>query len=121
MKKIIYVIFAVAAFFLLSSCVIDDFKLLKDDNIVIVEQLSTTSEQTEPTEPQTAAAELLEEQSTENENLVEYVLNKRSFKIHYPSCFSVAQMAEKNKEYVRADIEELKERGYSPCYHCYPK
>ena len=46
---------------------------------------------------------------------VAYVLNTNTMKFHYPSCSSVAQMAEHNKESVTCSREELIERGYSPC------
>ena len=49
-----------------------------------------------------------------------YVLNINTMKFHYPSCSSVASMAEHNKEYVETSREELIEAGYSPCGNCEP-
>jgi len=49
-----------------------------------------------------------------------YVLNTNSMKFHYPSCSSVASMAEHNKEYVETSREELIEAGYEPCGNCEP-
>ena len=49
-----------------------------------------------------------------------YVLNNNSMKFHYPSCSSVAQMAEHNKEVVTDSREKLIDRGYSPCGNCEP-
>ena len=49
-----------------------------------------------------------------------YVLNTNTMKFHYPSCSSVASMAEHNKEYVETSREELIEAGYSPCGNCEP-
>ena len=110
MKKLICVILAAAALFLSSCGTLGTVKLPETENEVI-EQLPNSIE------PTTAAAEQLEEEPT-TDNLTDFVLNKRSLKIHYPSCHYVAQMAEKNKEYVRANLEDLKQNGYDPCYNC---
>ena len=49
-----------------------------------------------------------------------YVLNKNTKKIHLPSCYSVDQMKESNKEYYTGDIDDLLGRGYSRCGNCNP-
>lgn len=49
-----------------------------------------------------------------------YILNKNTKKIHLPSCYSVDQMKESNKEYYTGDIDDLLERGYSRCKNCNP-
>lgn len=49
-----------------------------------------------------------------------YVLNTNTMKFHYPSCSSVASMAEHNKEYVETSREELIKAGYEPCGNCEP-
>ncbi|MCR5034354.1 MAG: DNA/RNA non-specific endonuclease [Clostridia bacterium] len=49
-----------------------------------------------------------------------YVLNNNTMKFHYPSCKSVSDMAEHNKEYVTTSREELIKEGYSPCGNCEP-
>ena len=49
-----------------------------------------------------------------------YILNKNTKKIHLPSCYSVEQMKESNKEYYTGDIDDLIERGYSRCKNCNP-
>lgn len=49
-----------------------------------------------------------------------YVLNTNTKKFHYPSCSSVNQMAEHNKQVVECDREELIAQGYSPCGRCHP-
>ena len=49
-----------------------------------------------------------------------YVLNTNTMKFHYPSCSSVAQMADHNKEFVTISREELIEKGYTPCGNCEP-
>lgn len=49
-----------------------------------------------------------------------YVLNNNTMRFHYPSCSSVAQMAEHNRESVTASREELIRKGYQPCGNCEP-
>lgn len=49
-----------------------------------------------------------------------YVLNKNSKKFHLPSCDSVFEMKEKNREYVTWTREECIAEGYSPCGSCKP-
>ena len=49
-----------------------------------------------------------------------YILNTNSKKFHYPTCSSVAQMAEHNKKQVTQSREELIKEGYSPCGNCEP-
>ena len=51
---------------------------------------------------------------------VSYILNKNTKKIHLPSCYSVKQMKESNKEYYTGDIDDLLGRGYSRCGNCNP-
>lgn len=50
----------------------------------------------------------------------DYVLNTNTKKFHYPSCSSVQDMKEKNKEYYTGERQELIDRGYSPCGRCKP-
>ena len=49
-----------------------------------------------------------------------YVLNTNTMRFHYPSCSSVANMAEHNKETANTSREELIKRGYAPCGNCEP-
>jgi len=50
----------------------------------------------------------------------DYVLNTNTKKFHYPSCGSVQDMKDKNKEYYTGDRQALIDRGYSPCGRCKP-
>lgn len=50
----------------------------------------------------------------------DYVLNTNTKKFHYPSCGSVQDMKDKNKEYYTGDRQTLIDRGYSPCGRCKP-
>lgn len=56
----------------------------------------------------------------ENTQSVTYILNKNTKKIHLPSCYSVDQMKESNKEYYTGDIDDLLSRGYDCCKNCNP-
>ena len=49
-----------------------------------------------------------------------YVVNKNSDRFHYPSCNSVNDMKEKNKEYSTRTRDELISDGMSPCKQCNP-
>ena len=49
-----------------------------------------------------------------------YVLNINTHKFHYPTCASVADMAEKNKRISTENREQIIEQGYSPCKRCNP-
>lgn len=49
-----------------------------------------------------------------------YVLNKNSKKFHLPTCSSVNQIKDKNREEFTGDRETLIARGYSPCKRCNP-
>lgn len=58
--------------------------------------------------------------SEETEIECDYVLNKNTKKFHYPSCSSVDDMKEKNKEYFKGSREEVIGAGYEPCGRCNP-
>lgn len=62
------------------------------------------------------------DEAVASENTFErtYVLNKNTMKFHYPSCSSVADMAEHNKETVTTSRDELIKQGYEPCGNCEP-
>ena len=49
-----------------------------------------------------------------------YVLNTNTMKFHYPSCSSVDQMKEKNKEIYTGNREDVINMGYVPCKRCNP-
>lgn len=58
-----------------------------------------------------------EKKNTKYEN---YILNTNSKKFHYPSCTSVADTKEKNKESYNGTRDWLTNNGYSPCGICKP-
>ena len=51
---------------------------------------------------------------------ITYVLNTNTMKFHYPTCSSVDDMKEKNKEIYTGSREEVINMGYVPCKRCNP-
>ena len=49
-----------------------------------------------------------------------YILNTNTHKFHYPSCSSVDDMKEKNKQEYVGNREDLMNQGYDPCKRCNP-
>ena len=49
-----------------------------------------------------------------------YILNTNSHKFHLPSCSSVDDMSEKNREDYYGSREDLIAQGYDPCGTCHP-
>lgn len=49
-----------------------------------------------------------------------YICNTNTKKFHYPSCGSVSQMKESNKQEVTTTREDLISMGYEPCKKCNP-
>lgn len=50
----------------------------------------------------------------------DYILNKNTKKFHYPTCSSVNDMKEKNKQEFFGTRDETIALGYSPCGRCNP-
>lgn len=65
------------------------------------------------------AAPVLEE-SAEEPVGTDYILNTNTHKFHYPTCASVKQMAEKNKQFHSGTRDEVIDMGYVPCKKCNP-
>lgn len=61
-----------------------------------------------------------EEGSTTSYGSQEYVLNTKSMKFHCPTCSSVNEIADDNKQEATATRDELISEGYSPCKQCDP-
>ena len=49
-----------------------------------------------------------------------YILNTNTHKFHYPTCSSVGQMNESNKQEYTGVRDDLIAQGYSPCGRCNP-
>lgn len=61
-----------------------------------------------------------EESSATSYGSQEYVLNTKSMKFHRPTCSSVDDIADNNKQEATATRDELISKGYSPCKQCNP-
>lgn len=61
-----------------------------------------------------------EQQAADNTFARKYVVNTNTMKFHYPTCSSVAQMADHNKQAVTDSKQQLIDKGYSPCGICQP-
>lgn len=61
-----------------------------------------------------------EESSAASSELKEYMLNTKSMKFHRPTCSSVNDIADNNKQEATATRDELISEGYSPCKQCNP-
>lgn len=61
-----------------------------------------------------------EEDSATSYRSQEYVLNTKSMKFHRPTCSSVDDIADNNKQEATATRDELISEGYSPCKQCNP-
>lgn len=57
---------------------------------------------------------------SENAADAEYVLNTNTRKYHKPSCSSVAETNERNREAYTGNKTELEKQGYEPCGRCKP-
>lgn len=61
-----------------------------------------------------------EEDSATSYGSQEYVLNTKSMKFHCPTCSSVDDIADSNKQEATTTRDELISKGYSPCKQCNP-
>lgn len=59
-------------------------------------------------------------QTTQESRQITYVLNTNTMKFHYPTCPSVDDMKEKNKQIYTGSREEVINMGYAPCKRCNP-
>lgn len=78
----------------------------------------TVATETPSTEPETPAK--TEETTTPVSSGTTYILNTNTHKFHYPSCSSVDQMNESNKQEYTGTRDEVITMGYDPCGRCHP-
>ena len=73
-------------------------------------------------QPETdTAVQITPESSAPQESQgITYVLNTNTKKFHYPTCSSVNDMKEKNKQIYTGSREEVINMGYVPCKRCNP-
>lgn len=55
-----------------------------------------------------------------SESAAEYILNTNSKKFHKPSCSSISQISDSNKQDYQRSREDLIAQGYEPCKKCNP-
>lgn len=60
------------------------------------------------------------EETAESVTEGNYIINTNTGKFHYPSCHSVDDMKESNKQETQLTRDELVAQGYSPCGNCKP-
>lgn len=63
-----------------------------------------------------------EKQNTDKSNIASttYILNTNTKKFHMPTCSSVSDIKDKNKQEFAGSREEVINMGYSPCGKCHP-
>ncbi len=73
-------------------------------------------------QPETdTAVQITPESSAPQESQgITYVLNTNTKKFHYPTCSSVNDMKEKNKQIYTGSRDEVINMGYVPCKRCNP-
>ena len=81
-------------------------------------QANNASGSSDATNPSNGAGS--EEGSATSYGSQEYVLNTKSMKFHRPTCSSVDDIADNNKQEATATRDELISEGYSPCKQCNP-
>ena len=84
--------------------------------------VASVAEETPVPQPETdTAVQITPELSAPQETQqTTYVLNTNTMKFHYPTCSSVDDMKEKNKQIYTGSREEVINMGYVPCKRCNP-
>ena len=83
---------------------------------------ASVAEETPSPQPETdTAVQITPELSAPQETQqTTYVLNTNTMKFHYPTCSSVDDMKEKNKQIYTGSRDEVINMGYVPCKRCNP-
>lgn len=83
---------------------------------------ASVAEETPAPQPETdTAVQITPELSVSQESWeTTYVLNTNTKKFHYPTCSSVDDMKEKNKQIYTGSRDEVINMGYVPCKRCNP-
>ncbi|WP_409968026.1 ComEC/Rec2 family competence protein [Bengtsoniella intestinalis] len=85
-------------------------KIISDDELLTAPSSSTA----------TVSTVITDTSNTDVDGEILYVLNTSSHKFHYPDCYSVSTMSEKNYATSTEDRDTLISQGYSPCGNCNP-
>ena len=112
MKKLI-ILFLI---FTLTGC--SEMSKIVLEKAEITQKPVQTEEAVLPTETE-EPEQTTEPEATKNEEIT-YIGNLNSYKFHYPSCLSVKQMNESNKDYLTCTRDEAISQGYDPCGRCNP-
>ena len=82
--------------------------------------VASVAEETPAPQPETdTTVQITPESSAPQESQgITYVLNTNTKKFHYPTCSSVDDMKEKNKQIYTGSSEEVINMGYVPCKRC---
>lgn len=83
------------------------------------EAAPSTPESSAPT-PEPAPEPTGNQQTEQEPQGNTYILNINTKKFHYPSCSSVKQMKESNKQVYTGSREDIISQGYDPCKKCNP-
>lgn len=83
---------------------------------------ASVAEETPVPQPKTnTVVQITPESSAPQESQgITYMLNTNTKKFHYPTCSSVDDMKEKNKQIYTGSREEVINMGYVPCKRCNP-
>lgn len=87
--------------------------------IAETEPATTQPATTEPATTQPATTKIVTT-SKQTDTGTTYILNTNTKKFHKPSCSSVKQMSEENKEEYTGTRDEVIAMGYDPCKRCNP-
>ena len=84
--------------------------------------VASVAEETPAPQPETdTTVQASPESSAPQESQgITYVLNTNTMKFHYPTCSSVDDMKEKNKQIYTGSRDEVINMGYVPCKRCNP-
>ena len=111
MKKFLVILFCFLNALFLLSCDVDTQK-------PAVSQTSQTSLNHSHSQ-NTDISQISEDESTDEQNHIYYVLNKNTKKIHLPSCRSAKAISSKNYA-TTDDLQSALDNGYEKCKNCNP-
>lgn len=92
----------------------------KVDETYVVDNSNTSATEKTSEDKTTENIEITSEVSTEDNLEVTYIINLNTKKFHRPTCSSVNEMKEKNKDYSTLSRDEIINQGYVPCKRCNP-
>ena len=100
-----------------SSKLSPNAKKLQDNTSEKKTTSTTTSKKTTSEKPKETTTTVTTSTKSQSKT---YILNTNTNKFHDPSCSSVKQMKDKNKQTYKGSREDVISQGYSPCKKCSP-